>query len=75
MPYRAAVLILAPHIWGAPQLQGEHASGVPAHLATEFAANSLFAGAVFWLIAGPFLGWLNERFARSPAFALKGAHA
>jgi cobalt transporter subunit CbtA len=71
----AAVLILAPHVWGAPQLEGEHASGVPAHLATEFAANSLFAGAVFWLIAGPFLGWLNERFARSASFALKGAHA
>jgi len=71
----AAVLFLAPHVWGAPQLEGEHASGVPAHLATEFAANSLFAGAVFWLIAGPLLGWLNERFARSPAFALKGATA
>lgn len=71
----AAVLILAPHVVGAPQLEGEHASAVPAHLATSFAANSLFAGAVFWLIAGPLLGWLNERFARSPAFALKGAHA
>lgn len=71
----AAVLILAPHVIGAPQLVGEHKSGVPAHLATEFAANSLAAGAVFWLIAGPLLGWLNERFARSPAFALKGAHA
>jgi len=71
----AAVLILAPHVVGAPQLEGEPVSAVPAHLATAFAANSLFAGAVFWLIAGPFLGWLNERFARSPAFALKGAHA
>jgi cobalt transporter subunit CbtA len=71
----AAVLILAPHVWGAPQLLAEHASAVPASLATSFAANSLFAGAVFWLIAGPLLGWLNERLARSPAFALKGAHA
>lgn len=71
----AAALIIAPHIVGAPQLAGEHASAVPAHLATAFAANSLFAGAVFWLIAGPLLGWLNERFARLPAFALKGAHA
>jgi cobalt transporter subunit CbtA len=71
----AAVLILAPHVVGAPQLEGEHASAVPAHLATSFAANSLFAGAVFWLIAGPLLGWLIDRFARSPAFALKGAHA
>jgi cobalt transporter subunit CbtA len=71
----AAVLILAPHVIGAPQLAGEHASGVPAHLATAFAANSLATGALFWLIAGPLLGWLNERFARSPAFGFKGAHA
>jgi cobalt transporter subunit CbtA len=68
----AAVLILAPHVWGARQLFAEHASAVPAHLATQFAANSLFTGAVFWLIAGPLLGWLNERLARMPAFALKG---
>jgi cobalt transporter subunit CbtA len=71
----AAILILAPHLIGAPQLVGEHESGVPAHLATEFAANSLGTGAVFWLIAGPLFGYLNERFARMPAFALKGATA
>lgn len=70
----AAVLILAPHVIGAPAAPHEP-SAVPAHLATAFAASSLFAGAVFWLIAGPLLGWLSERFARSPAFALKGAHA
>lgn len=70
----AAVLILAPHVWGAPAAPHEP-SAVPAHLATAFAASSLFAGAVFWLIAGPLLGWLSERFAQSPAFALKGAHA
>jgi cobalt transporter subunit CbtA len=71
----ATVLILAPHFWGAPQLEGAHASSVPAHLATAFAANSLFAGAVFWLVAGPLLGRLNERFANSSVAALKGAHA
>lgn len=70
----AVVLLLAPHIIGAPAAPHEP-SGVPAHLATSFASASLAAGAVFWLIAGPLLGWLNERFARSPAFALKGAHA
>lgn len=69
-----ALLILAPHVVGAPATPDE-ASGVPAHLATEFAAKSLGAGAVFWLIAGPLLGWLNERFARNPAFALKEAAA
>ena len=71
----AAVLILAPHVWGAPQLFAEQASAIPAQLATQFAANSLFTGAVFWLLAGPLLGWLNEGLARVPAFALKGAHA
>lgn len=70
----ALVLILAPHVVGAPAAPHEP-SAVPAHLATAFAANSLAAGAVFWLIAGPLLGWLNERLGRSPAFALKGAHA
>lgn len=71
----AAVLLLAPHIVGAPQLTGDHASGVPAHLATEFAAASLAAGALFWLTVGPLLGWLNELFARREATALKGAIA
>ena len=71
----AAVLILAPHVIGAPQLAGDHATAVPANLATAFASASLATGALFWLIAGPLLGWLNERFAKSPAFALKGAHA
>lgn len=70
----AVVLLLAPHVIGAPAAPHEP-SGVPAHLATSFAAASFAAGAVFWLIAGPLLGWLNERFARSPAFALNGAHA
>lgn len=71
----AAVLILAPHVIGAPQLVGEHASAVPANLATQFAAATLATGALFWLIVGPLFGWLNERLARSSAFALKGAHA
>jgi cobalt transporter subunit CbtA len=69
-----AVLILLPHVIGAPPAPDEP-SAVPAHLATAFAAKSLGTGAVFWLIAGPLLGWLNERFARMPAFALKEANA
>ncbi|MDC9823187.1 CbtA family protein [Devosia sp. ZB163] len=70
----AVVLIAAPHVIGAPPAPHEP-SGVPAHLATAYAANALATGALFWLIAGPLLGWLNERFAKSEAFALKGAHA
>lgn len=59
----AAVLVLAPHVIGAPAAPHDE-SVVPAHLATSFAANALATGALFWLIAGPLLGWLNERFAR-----------
>jgi cobalt transporter subunit CbtA len=69
-----AALILAPHIVGAPAAPDEP-TAVPAHLATAFAAKSLGAGAVFWLVAGPMFGWLSGCFARLPAFALKGAHA
>lgn len=69
-----AALILAPHIVGAP-LAPDEPTAVPAHLATEFAAKSLGAGAVFWFVVGPLFGWLNERFARMPAFALKEATA
>jgi cobalt transporter subunit CbtA len=60
----AAVLLLLPHIIGAPQAPNE-ASGVPAHLATAFASAAFATGAVFWLTVGPLLGWLNERFART----------
>ena len=71
----AAVLLLAPHIIGAPQLTGDHASAVPAYLATEFAAAALAAGALFWLTVGPLLGYLTELFARRETTQLKAATA
>jgi cobalt transporter subunit CbtA len=67
----AAVLLLLPHLIGAPQLEGDHASAVPAHLATEFAAAALAAGALFWLTVGPLLGYLTELFARREVAAYK----
>jgi cobalt transporter subunit CbtA len=63
----AVALVLAPHVIGAPQVEGEHASAVPAHLAAAFASATLFSGAVFWLILGPLYGYFVERFARAPA--------
>lgn len=70
-----AVLILLPHVIGAPPAP-EQPSAVPAHLATAFAANALAAGAVFWLAVGPLLGWLGARFAAVPAAAAtNGVHA
>lgn len=71
----AVLLILAPHIVGAPQLAAEQASAVPAGLASAFAAASLAVGAAFWLTMGLLLGWLGERFARAETRSLKGAHA
>jgi cobalt transporter subunit CbtA len=59
-----ALLIIAPHILGAPATPHEP-SAVTAHLATTFAASTLATSAVFWLAVGPLLGWLNERFARA----------
>jgi cobalt transporter subunit CbtA len=70
----AVVLILFPHVVGAPPAPDEP-STVPARLAAEFAASSLGAGAVFWLTAGPLLGWLNERLAGNAVAVAKGARA
>lgn len=58
------VLILLPHVIGAPQLAGEHESAVPAHLATEFAASTLAVGAAFWITVGPLYGWVLDRLGR-----------
>lgn len=63
----AVALVLAPHLIGAPQVNGEHTSAVPAHLAAAFASATLFSGAAFWLVLGPLYGYLVERFARAPA--------
>ncbi len=69
-----AVLVLLPHIIGAPPIPDEPSS-VPAHLATSFAAAALTAGAVFWLLLGPLFGWLNARFAEARVTSSRGAHA
>jgi cobalt transporter subunit CbtA len=60
------VLILLPHVIGAPPQPGE-TSAVPAHLATSFAASALGVGAAFWLLLGPLYGYFMERFGRIAA--------
>lgn len=54
------ILIVAPHVYGAPQ-PIEHESLVPANLAAEFATASVVASVLFWLFLGGLLGWLFER--------------
>ena len=59
----AVVLIAIPHVLGAPV--APHAeSAVPAALAASFAANSIAANAVFWLLIGQFLGLALNRTAK-----------
>lgn len=71
----AVLLILVPHIIGAPQLAAEHASAVPALLASSFAAATLATSAVFWLLSGPLLGWFSDRFARHEAHSARASPA
>ena len=61
-----AVIVVVPHIIGAPQLVGAprlvvEALAVPAELAAEFAAVSLVATALFWLILGGLGGHVYKR--------------
>jgi cobalt transporter subunit CbtA len=60
------VLLLAPHIIGAPQ-PADHASAVPAPLAAAFAANTLSVGLAFWLALGALYGAFATRLAKAPA--------
>ena len=59
----AIVLLLVPHIVGAP-VPPTHESGVPASLAAEFAANTLAAAFLFWCAIGGLLGLTLDRFAQ-----------
>ncbi|HEV8679319.1 MAG TPA: CbtA family protein [Stellaceae bacterium] len=55
------VLLLLPHLIGAPQ--GGHGGGtVPPELAAQFATASLATAAAFWLLLGAASGWLYRRF-------------
>jgi len=59
----AAVLIMAPHVIGAPV--APHGEGmVPAELVARFVANSIAANAIFWCIIGLFLGLVLDRTAK-----------
>ncbi|NQU57813.1 MAG: CbtA family protein [Rhodospirillales bacterium] len=53
------VLLVLPHLWGAPQVMGE--SLVPATMAARFAAMSIVLGGVFWVVIGYFSGAIFAR--------------
>lgn len=55
-----AVLIVAPHIWGAPVPEDIY-SEVPAYIASAYAAASLATTLFFWLLLGGLLGVFLSR--------------
>ena len=65
----AVVLLLAPHILGAPHLNEAEASKVPPDLAARFAAMSLAVQAALWIATGYAVGVLWPRLARAGAKA------
>lgn len=53
-------LLVAPHIYGAPQ-PVDISAPVPAYLAAEFVMAALSTTLFFWLVLGLAMGWLMER--------------
>ncbi len=59
------VLLIAPHLIGAPQPQ-VHASAAPAELAQAFIYATAMANTVFWLALGGLMGWFYKKLAHHP---------
>ncbi len=59
----AIIIMGLPHIIG-PPYPASHESAVPASLAAVFAANSIAANAIFWVLIGSFLGQTINRYAK-----------
>lgn len=58
------VLMLVPHVIGAPQ-PTDITSNVPAILAAEFAVATLSAGLLFWIVLGLSMGAINDRWVKT----------
>lgn len=66
------VLLVVPHLFGAPHPGAAEESGVPAELAARFAAVSLASMALFWAVLGGCCGYVFDHLALREA---KGATA
>jgi predicted cobalt transporter CbtA len=52
------VLLLLPHLIGAPQAEG--LAVVPAQLIREFSIASVLGNGLFWVTLGPVAGWVER---------------
>lgn len=57
----AAILLVAPHLYGAPQ-PVEHASAAPAALTRQFVVAVTIASCLFWIVLGAATGYFYRRF-------------
>lgn len=64
------VLIVAPHLAGAPVTE-QAASALPAGYAAQFAARSLGVSFVFWTVIGLAFAWAWQTFGRTQAVAAR----
>ncbi|WP_438753045.1 CbtA family protein [Pararhizobium sp. O133] len=58
------LLLIAPHLYGAPQ-PVDISSAVPAVLGAEFAVAALATTLAFWIVLGVVSGFINDRFLKS----------
>jgi cobalt transporter subunit CbtA len=58
----AAMMIAAPHLYGAPQ-PAEHVSAAPVALARQFVVAVTIASFLFWIVLGAATGYFYRRFA------------
>jgi cobalt transporter subunit CbtA len=61
------VLLLLPHVIGAPQAIEGQVSAIPLELARRFATAALFTAAVFWLALGAIQGYVFGRLGQREA--------
>ena len=57
------ILILSPHIVGAPRISLE-AGLIPVEIGSEYAATTLIITLFFWIVLGGLTGYFYERFSR-----------
>ena len=56
-----ALVIVVPHVVGAPHAETLQSSALPAELAATFVGASLFASLLFWLVVGGVSGYVFRR--------------
>jgi cobalt transporter subunit CbtA len=68
----AVLLIVLPHLYGAPELP-EHVAAVPAALSHHFVVSATVVNFLFWVMVGASTGYFHERLQPQTARAARAA--